>query len=312
MTAIRRILCATDLSPASEPAWDEALLLARLLGAEVVLLHVVSPMPIPLEGYLPPPLYVELVEGAQREAQASLDARLAHSSGPGVKARGRVAEGTPAQQIVDVAQKEGSDLLVVGTRGRTGLERVLLGSVADRVIRTASRPVVTVRSQPPAARPGLARILYATDFSPTARAAWPWVLALAEPTAAAVELLHVTLQAVPDRDLSPDILGRMARLLEERGQTEAERFLQESERRWPGRLPRERVQVHVGPGVAGDQIAHQAQARGADLIVMGTHGWSGLVRWMLGSVTQHVIQIAPCPVLTVGPEAQGEAPRPVS
>jgi nucleotide-binding universal stress UspA family protein len=305
MTAIRRLLCATDLSPASQPAWDEARLLARLLGAEVMLLHVVSPMPLQLEGYFPPPLYLELVEGARRKARADLDAQLARAGGPGVKARGRVADGIPAERIVDVAREEGSDLLVVGTRGRTGLERVLLGSVADRVVRTASRPVVTVRSQPPAARPGLARILYATDFSPTARAAWPWVLALAEPTAAAVDLLHVTLQAVPDRDLPPEILARMTRALEEHGQTEAERFLQESERRWPGRLPRARVQVHVGAGVAGDQIAHQAQARDADLIVMGTHGWSGLVRWMLGSVAQHVIQIAPCPVLTLGPEAQG-------
>ena len=306
MTTIRRILCATDLSPASEPAWDEARLLAGLLGAELVVLHVVPPMPIPLEGYFPPQTYQELVEGEQREAQASLDALLARVTEPRLKAQGRVVEGSAAQRILDVAREEGSDLIVVGTRGRTGVERILLGSVADRVVRAASRPVVTVRPHPAAGRPaGIARILYATDFSPTARAAWPWVLALAEPTGAAIDLLHVTAQAVPDRHLPPDVLGRMARLLEEQGQTEAERFLQESERLRPGRLPRERVQVLIRTGVAGDQIAHWAQARGADLVVMGTHGWSGLLRWMLGSVAHHVIQIAPCPVLTVGPAGQG-------
>jgi nucleotide-binding universal stress UspA family protein len=228
---------------------------------------------------------------------------------PRLKAQGRVVEGSAAQRILDVAREERSDLIVVGTRGRTGVEGILLGSVADRVVRAASRPVVTVRPQPAAGRPaGIARILYATDFSPTARAAWPWVLTLAEPTGAAIDLLHVTAQAVPDRHLPPDVLGRMARLLEEQGQTEAERFLQESERLRPGRLPRERVQVLIRTGVAGDQIAHWAQARGADLVVMGTHGWSGLLRWMLGSVAHHVIQVAPCPVLTVGPAGQGSEP----
>lgn len=75
MTAIRRILCATDLSPASEPAWDEAGLLARLLGAEVVLLHVVSPMPIPLQGYFPPPLYLDRMTASTAAASFAQRAR---------------------------------------------------------------------------------------------------------------------------------------------------------------------------------------------------------------------------------------------
>src|SRR5262249_12451810 len=89
-------------------------------------------------------------------------------------------------------------------------------------------------------------------------------------------------------------------LLGEQGRTEVERFLQQSEHLGPGGLPRDRVEVLIGHGVVEDQIAHWAQGRTADLIVMGTHGWSGLLRWMLGSVAQHVLQTAPCPVLTVG------------
>jgi nucleotide-binding universal stress UspA family protein len=307
MTPIRQILCATDFSAASEPAWEEAQLLARVLGAELLLLHVVPLVLVPMEGYLPTRMYQELVEGAEREAQARLDAMLTKLGDPALKARSRIVEGSAALRILDVAREEGSDLLVVGTHGRTGMGRVLLGSVADRIVRSARRPVVTVRPQPVGARPArLARILYVTDFSPTARTAWSWVLELAGVTGAAVDFLHVTAQPVPDRHLSPELVARMAALLEEHGEAEAQQFLQQSERDRPGRLPGERVQVLIGRGVVEDQIVHWAQARGADLIVMGTHGWSGLLRWMLGSVAHHLLQAAPCPVLTVGPEGRGE------
>jgi nucleotide-binding universal stress UspA family protein len=311
MTAtVRQILCASDLSPASEPAWLMAQRLGRLFAADVLLLHVVRPVPIPIEGYFPTEMYQELLTGARRQAEASLAAVVAGVSGPPLKVRTRVAEGSPAARIVDVAGEEAADLVVVGTHGRTGLDRVLVGSVADRVVRTAGCPVLTVRALPAGATPstGLGRILYATDFSPTARAAWPWVLVLASASGAVVDLLHVAAQPVPDQHLSPELLGRMARLLEEQAQTEAERFLQDVGRTWPGRLPRERVAVLIGHGVIGEQVSHWAQERRADLIVMGTHGWSGLFRWMLGSVAQHVIQSAPCPVLTVAPEGAGKEP----
>src|SRR4029450_7799911 len=73
-------------------------------------------------------------------------------------------------------------------------------------------------------------------------------------------------------------------------------------------LPRERIHVRLSPGVPGEQIVHQAQA--ADLIVMGTHGWSGIVRWMLGSVAHYVPQTAPCPVLTIAPASVSAPARP--
>jgi nucleotide-binding universal stress UspA family protein len=312
MTPIRQILCATDLSPASEAAWEEAQLLARVLGAELLLLHVIPPLPIPLEGYFPPSLYQELTEGAEREAHAGLGAWVAKLADPSVKLRSRVTAGPVALRILEVAREEGSDLVVLGTHGRTGVERVLLGSVADRVVRASPRPVVTVRPQPAARPPRVGQILYATDFSPTARAAWPWVVALAEPTGAGVDILHVVPPPVADRHLPPELIARMAGLLEEHGQAEAERFLQQWERTAPGRLSRDRLRVRTGRGVVEEQIAQWARARDADLIVMGTHGWSGLLRWMLGSVAHRVLQTAPCPVLTVGPEGQAGESRPAS
>lgn len=315
MTTIRSILCATDLSPASEPAWDQAQHLARLFDAELVLLHVVPPLPIPIEGYFPPQMYQELVDGASREARAGVEAWLARMAEPRPKARARVEEGAAAQRIVDAARDEGSNLLVVGTHGRTGFGRILLGSIADRVVRVAPCPVLTVGPRAGARAAALGRVLYATDFSPSARAAWPWAVALAEAAGAEVDFLHVTAQPVPDRHLSPELLARMAQLLEEQGQAEAERFLEQWDRarRGPGTatagLARDRVHVLLGRGVVAEQITHWAETRSAGVIVMGTHGWSGLVRWMLGSVAHQTLQVAPCPVLTVGPEGPGEERR---
>jgi nucleotide-binding universal stress UspA family protein len=177
-----------------------------------------------------------------------------------------------------------------------GLQRALLGSVADRLVRQAPCPVLTVRPDlGDAGRTTIRRICYATDFSPTARAAWSWVVAIARAFGAEVDLVHVMFSPVVDPHRSPDALGRMAHLLHEQGRMEAERFLAASE------LPRERVRVCLTHGDPGQQIVHRAQEQADDLIVMGTHGWSGVLRWMLGSVAHHVIQRAPCPVLTIAP-----------
>jgi nucleotide-binding universal stress UspA family protein len=301
MTTIKRILYATDLSPISEPAWHEARRFGGLFDAEILLVHVVPSVTLPLEGYFPPHMYDELVQSARREAEARFDRLLGSVPGSGLKVRIRLEEGAPAQRILAVAQEERTDVVIVGTHGRAGLQRALLGSVADRLVRQAPCPVVTVQ---PAlgAKLGakIQRICYATDFSPTARAAWPWVVSIASAADAEIDLVHVTFSPVPDRHLSAEALGRMAHTLHEQGRLEAQRFLEKSP------FPGGRINVRLSHGDPGEQVVHQAQAQSADLIVMGTHGWSGLVRWMLGSVAHHVIQTAPCPVLTVAPSSVSE------
>ena len=306
MTTIHRIVYATDLSCVSEPAWDETRRLGRLFDAEILLLHV-SPPPFvfPTEGYFPPHLYEELLQNARRTAEERFDHLLGSVAGSGLKLRIRVEEGPPAPRILEVVTEEAADLLVVGTHGRAGLQRVLVGSVADRLLRQATCPVLTVRPIPGSTpRPEIRRICYATDFSPTARAAWPWVVAIASAAGAEVDLVHVTFEPVVDSHMSAETIGRMAQLLDEQGRIEVERFLEVST------LPRERIHVRVTRGIADEQIVHSAQEHAADLIVMGTHGWSGVVRWMLGSVAHGVIQTAPCPVLTIAPASVPGAPRP--
>src|SRR5262249_39100625 len=146
MTAIRQILCATDLSPASEPACEEALRLARAWQAELLLLHVIPPVVFPAEGIFPPRLYRTLVDAVHREAHAGMDRLLERVPDPMLKVRMRIQEGVPAAGILDAVGEEAIDLIVMGTHGRAGPQRLLLGSVADRVVRQASCPVMTVRA----------------------------------------------------------------------------------------------------------------------------------------------------------------------
>lgn len=301
---IQRILYATDLSSGSEPAWHEAKQLGRLFNAEILLVHVVPFVVLPTEGYFPPQLYDELVKSARREAESGFDRLLGSVAASGLKVRIRLEDGAPAQRILEVANEERADVVIVGTHGRTGLQRAILGSVADRLVRQAPCPVVTV---PPTLgdKPGgkIRRICYATDFSPSARAAWPWAIAMASAADAEVDLVHVTFSPVPDRHLSAEALGRIGHMLHEQGRAEAQRFLEQSP------FPGGRISVRLSHGDPGEQIVHQAQAQSADLIVMGTHGWSGVVRWMLGSVAHHVIQAAPCPILTIAPASLSERGR---
>lgn len=140
-----KILHPTDFSAGAEEARAVATRLCRGLGAELVLLHVAVEKPLYGEGFLGGQ-DLRRVFDAQREwAQGALEERALEARGAGVPALARVVAGTPHEEIVAAATREGADLVVMGTHGRGGVERFFLGSVADRVVRSAPCPVVTVR-----------------------------------------------------------------------------------------------------------------------------------------------------------------------
>lgn len=141
----RRIVHATDFSAASEPAFAQALEIARRERAELVLVHVLEPIS-PFPGGDDRARHRDLrivMEASARRALGPLLARAKHAR---VSARGVVTEGWPPEEIVKLARKRRADLIVVGTHGRTGMKRLMLGSVAERVILLAPCPVLTVRS----------------------------------------------------------------------------------------------------------------------------------------------------------------------
>ena len=142
---IKRMLCASDFSPASRPALRLAQELARALKAKLILFHAYeTSVPIGNGGYLPPSVMQEMLTTTRDAAARGLE-RLARSSpGKGVRISTLLAEGPAAAAIVRAAKKQRVNLVVMGTHGRTGVRRLLMGSVADRVIRTASCPVLVV------------------------------------------------------------------------------------------------------------------------------------------------------------------------
>jgi nucleotide-binding universal stress UspA family protein len=148
MDRIRRVLHPTDFSPASRAAFARAVDMARENRAELLLVHVLSPvMTIPPEGYVAPKLYQELEASNRAAAQKQLGALGARARKAGVKATSLLSEGMAADRIVQAARTRRADLIVIGTHGRTGLAKFFLGSVAARVAATAPCPVLTVRGR---------------------------------------------------------------------------------------------------------------------------------------------------------------------
>jgi nucleotide-binding universal stress UspA family protein len=140
---MKRIVCATDFSTTSEAALAEAERLAGQLGAELVLLHVAVEAPLWREGLYTPEVR-KVFESQRQWAANTLAARAAALEANGVPGRVLVKTGLPWQAIIDTARDEGAELIVIGTHGRSGLNRMLLGSVAERVVRQAPCPVLTV------------------------------------------------------------------------------------------------------------------------------------------------------------------------
>lgn len=148
MKHFRRILHPTDFSKASGPAFAKAVELAKQNRAELLLVHVLlPPIPPPGNGYVLPRAYEELEAAARRGAQGRLSALLAKAKKAGARTRTILLEGVPFDQIVRLAQRKRAGLIVMGTHGRTGLEKFFMGSVAERVIPRSPCPVLTVRGR---------------------------------------------------------------------------------------------------------------------------------------------------------------------
>ena len=149
MPRIRRILHATDFSPASTPALRWAVELARANRGQLLVLHVMTPpaLGMPGEGYVSPALYESLETSARAQARKRLDAIVARARKGGARTTGLLLEGVPHEVIARAARSRKVDLLVIGTHGRSGLAKLFLGSVATRLVSMAPRPVLTVRGK---------------------------------------------------------------------------------------------------------------------------------------------------------------------
>lgn len=301
MTALKRILVPTDFSDASRAALELAVRVAGPLSARITVLHAAtSPT------WVSPSTALQLAEGkasitvealAKRDAGDRLGPFVESVDAGDVEVRTHFLFDDPLDGILREAH--GADLIVMGTHGRRGLDRLLLGSLAEKVVRSADRPVITQPPAPSGPPEHIRRVLVPVDFSNGSRAALELAAHFRDHFGAKIDLLHVV-QHVPAVEgaelLVVPFEGDTKEPFEEFARRRAARemtvFLSET----PGH---EQAEVRVELGDPGRTVVRVAEDGGYDLIAMGTHGRSGFRRFVMGSVAERVVRESRCPVLTV-------------
>jgi nucleotide-binding universal stress UspA family protein len=295
MIHIHKILFPTDFSDTSGAALGHALMLADRFNAGLTMLHAASPQETASESHFPQ------IETENDEIEELFEDQLAEMIGaaPLHKLRiDRVMQRSkdPVKTICSFADQNRVDMIIMGTHGRTGLSHWLIGSVAEHVVRSANCPVMTVRAQKEATEvsPYL-DIVVPIDFSPYSQKALRYARTLAHLFEANLHLLHVLEQPIHPAHygLGTDLLIRLSPDVHRRSQEELERLLSQMS---PLDVS---YQIHVREGRAYSEIVGFVEEQECDLIVMGTHGLSGLEHFLLGGTTEKVVRHASCPVLTV-------------
>lgn len=303
---VGKVLFPTDFSACARQAFGHAVSLASHFGAELHVLHALAP---PWQGFYDPMMFVPPSETAYAEARAVVTTRLAElAASPltaGLAVKTAVCEDfPPAPGILDYAARQGIDLVVIGTHGRRGPARLLLGSVAEEVTRHARCPVMTVRERP--AELGASHLLprlvvVPFDFSAQSRLALADGAEIARRFAAHLLVLHVV-EERPAGEEAAAARSPRAELGELEQVVAARRRRLEALRAAlaPG-LPGE-VEVRVGrPATEILAVASRPQV---DLLVMATHGLSGVRRLLFGSTAEEVLRLAAPPVLLVKRQPQ--------
>ena len=308
-----KILVPVDFGACSETAFRQAAaVLSRHPESTLRVVHVYEPPYYAPEAVvnLPgePPL--PMVDYVQRQAEKQLAAFMeSHVAGTPLAERvdARIAAGLAFEEIPREAAAWGADLVVMGTHGRQGLSHLLLGSVAERVIRNAPCPVLVVRgTDVPSPERALAfdHVLVAVDFGPDSVAAARLGVAMSATGAAGVTLLHVVpTPAYAGEVLVPRAGGiRLGEFLHDEAQMRLETFAREVV---SGEAPAPASRVLQGS--AAEQTVAVCADEDFRLVVMGTKGRHGLAHFFVGSVAERVLRHAPCPVLitraTFGPTA---------
>ncbi|HEX3526462.1 MAG TPA: universal stress protein [Thermoanaerobaculia bacterium] len=287
------ILVATDFSDTAAVAVDWAAELARQQEAHIELVHAVT-MPPTQPGFVP--VGPQLSEEVQQAALDRLRQTAATLTGRGIAVEIWLGVGTPAQVILERAGKVAPEIIALGTRGLSGLKHVLLGSTAQRVVQGASCPVLSVHPGDLGRHRVIRSILVPTDFSDDAERAIHAALRILAPLEEEARLTLIHAFNLPIEYTAYGPIPTSIHFLRDTG-LDAERRLQEAVEG----LAREGLTVDwvAREGDPAAVVAQEAEARGVDLIAMGTHGRSGLAHLFLGSTAERVVQHSPCPVLTV-------------
>ena len=283
---IDNILFATDFSPAAAAALPFAAQFAREFGAKLFAVHAKAP-----ENYALPATEIWPIATAQLEKETADLKRTLEEDFPDVTSEVIIMEGGITGVVDFVAQSKKADLIVLGTHGRRGIGKFILGSIAEEILRHAFCPVLTVGPKVGAGRPRakkLRKILFATDFSENANTTFAFAVGLAQEQQAHLTLLHVienpkTGDLVQPHELEQFALDHLASFADgESGLVSNPRTL-------------------VVHGAPSEKILEVAEREQADLIVLGLRESQGYIRatHLPTAVAHQVISQATCPVLTV-------------
>jgi nucleotide-binding universal stress UspA family protein len=284
---LKNVLFATDFSAASKAALPYAAGIARRYETKLLAVHV---RPYDLYANVPPDAWRMLSETAKAQAKEQIQRLL--QAFDGIEREVLIGEGEPWEILSKVIEKNEIGLIVLGTRGRTGIGKLLLGSVAETIFRQAPCPVLTVgpHSKESAKKAGeFHEILYATDFTAQSKAAAAYAISLAQEHQAHLTLLHVVANPKTGELVHPEqLVTSKVRMLHNLVPSEAELWCQ--------------PEYVVEQGEAATKILEVAKERDIDLIVLGVHrpkGYVGAVTHLPMATAHRIVSQAACPVLTV-------------
>lgn len=298
MSSFSSILVPTDFSPCSDYGVAYAASLSRRLGASVHLFHIIETDYLDHGALYGQTALLNMAE-VEESAVRSLEQRASTIRDQGLDVETHIHKGIPADMLLDMAKKLGCDLIVVGTHGHTGFNRFLFGSTCERLVRQAPVPVLAVKrpskdSEFNDADFKVDRILCTTDLSDLSKNALPYAQDLCAQLDASLLLLHVV-------DTRYESMPHLA-AVDQASTREAHKHAELALKEIASNLGELSVETRVLDGSPHDRIEAVILENDIDLLIMTTHGRTGVLHALLGSTAEKVVRIASCPVLTIRPE----------
>ena len=291
---IRLILCPIDFSEFSQRAYQHALSLAEHYQAKLVVQHVVELWRHPSASFAASGgLYEEFRQVLRETGEDHLQQFVKNHAHDKIQPELVVHEGSAPDSILSFAQTQKADLIVMGTHGRRGFDHLMLGSVTDRVMRSAPCPVLSVRNEPHDAMAAnkerqyvhhLSRILFCADFSKNSERALNYALSGAAEYDAELTLLHV-LEEIPSLAKTEEALAEATEQLDKLIPPDVRKT--------------RKIKTVVRIGKPYRKIIQFALEEQTEMVAMGVRGRGALDRAVFGSTTYRVMQLGSCPVLAV-------------
>jgi len=290
---IKLILCPIDFSEFSVRAYRYALSVAEHYRAKLVAQHIVELWRYPSAGFAASAQLYDECSALRENGREELQKFVRNYTDSEIRPELMVQMGSAPDSILSFAEAQKADVIVMGTHGRRGYDRLTLGSVTNRVMRTAPCPVLVVCNAPLDSMPEgkehgqvhrLTRILFCTDFSKNSETALKYAISATEEYDAELTLLHV-LEEVPSRAKTDDAIKTTKEQLEKLIPPEGRETL--------------KIETAVRIGKPYQQIIQLALETQADMVAMGVRGRGALDLAVFGSTTYRVMQLGPCPVLAV-------------